>query len=164
MANIKFRSDLNDFGEMLFELERMPARVMDKAIEAGAEVVADKIRSNLNALSEEPFHHLNDGEVFHGIPKRQKQDLLDSFGLAPIQTDKNGFRHTKAGFDGYGKLKTKEYPNGVPNEMLARAVESGSSVRVKKPFVRPAVNATKNEAVEKMGKVVDEEMKKIFGK
>lgn len=89
---------------------------------------------------------------------------MDSFGLAPIQTDKNGFRHTKAGFDGYGKLKTKEYPNGVPNEMLARAVESGSSVRVKKPFVRPAVNATKNEAVEKMGKVVDEEMKKIFGK
>lgn len=164
MANIKFKSDIDDFGKMLSRLERMPQSALDTAIQAGADVVADQIRSNLSALSEEPYRHLNEGEVFYGLPEEQKQDLLDSFGLAPIETDKNGFRHTKAGFDGYGSKPTKKYPKGLPNQLLARAVESGSSVRVKKPFVRPAVNATKKEAVEKMKTVMDEEIKKICEK
>lgn len=164
MANIKFKSDIDDFGKMLGRLEKMPLSALDTAIRAGADVVADQIRSNLSALSEEQFRHLHKGEVFYGIPREQKQDLLDSFGLTPIQTDKNGFRHTKAGFDGYGSKPTKKYPKGLPNQLLARAVESGSSVRVKKPFVRPAVNTTKNEAVEKMGTVMDEEIKKICEK
>lgn len=164
MASIKFKSDINDFGKMLSRLERIPQSALDTAIQAGADVVADQIRSNLSALSEETYRHLNEWEVFYGLPEEQKQDLLDSFGLAPIETDKNGFRHTKAGFDGYGSKPTKKYPKGLPNQLLARAVESGSSVRVKKPFVRPAVNATKKEAVEKMGTVMDEEIKKICEK
>lgn len=164
MANIKFGSDVEDFGKMLERLERMPQSSLDTAIQAGADVVADQIRSNLSAINTEPFRHLKEGEVLNDLPKEQKQDLLDSFGLAPIQTDKNGFRHTKAGFDGYGSKPTKKYPKGLPNQLLARAVESGSSVRVKKPFVRPAVNATKKEAVEKMGTVMDEEIKKICEK
>lgn len=164
MANIKFGSDVEDFGKMLERLEKMPQSSLDTAIQAGADVVADQIRSNLSAINTEPFRHLKEGEVFNGLPKEKKQDLLDSFGLAPIQTDKNGFRHTKAGFDGYGSNPTKKYPKGLPNQLLARVVESGSSVRVKKPFVRPAVNATKNEAVEKMGTVMDEEIKKICEK
>ena len=67
----------------------------------------------------------------------------------------------KLGFDGYNKVKTRKYPQGQPNAMIARAVESGSSVRKKNPFIRRAVNDTQKQAVEKGKQVADEEIAKI---
>lgn len=58
-------------------------------------------------------------------------DLRASVGIAPIRND-NGFINTKIGFDGYDR-------RGVPNAIKARVIESGSSHRRKKPFIRPAV-------------------------
>lgn len=137
--------------------------VAKKAIYGAAEIVADKIKANLNALPEEKFRYLRDGEKFVGVPERQKKDLIDSFGITPITKDNEGNWNTKIGFDGYGSIPTKKYPNGLPNQLLARAIESGSSVRQKKPFVRPAVNATKKKAQTEMEKIIDEETEKIMG-
>ena len=134
---------------------------LEKAVAAGAAVVADQIKANLEALPEE-FRKLGEGEIFHGLPTGQKRDLVDSFGLTPIEKDKNGFIHTKAGFDGYGSFPTKAYPEGIPNQLLARSAESGSSVRQKTPFVEPAVKATRKEAVEKMNAVIEDEFESIF--
>lgn len=136
--------------------------VLEKAVAAGASIVANEIRSNLEKLPEEEYRYLEEGETFKGLPKGQKQDLEDSFGLTPIGRDKNGFVNTKAGFEGYGSFPTKAYPQGIPNPLLARSVESGSSVREKTPFVEPAVKATRKEAIEAMGRVVDEEFEKII--
>lgn len=135
---------------------------LEKAVAAGAAIVADQIKANLEALPEEEFRKLGEGETFTGLPKGQKKDLVDSFGLTPIEKDKNGFIHTKAGFDGYGSFPTNAYPEGIPNQLLARSVESGSSVRQKTPFVEPAVKATRKEAVEKMNGVLEDEFKTIF--
>ena len=77
-----------------------------------------------------------------------------------MENDK-GYWNVKLGFDGYNKVKTKTYPNGQPNAMIARATESGSSVREKTPFVRTAVSATQKQAVEIAKRVVDEEISKI---
>lgn len=137
--------------------------VAKKAIYGAAEIVADKIKSNLNSLPEEKFRYLQDGEKFVGVPERQKKDLIDSFGITPITTDNKGNWNTKIGFDGYGSIPTKKYPDGLPNQLLARAIESGSSVRQKKPFVRPAVNATKRQAQSEMEKIIDKEHEKIMG-
>ena len=52
----------------------------------------------------------------------------------------------------------------IPNALLARAAESGSSVREKTPFVRPAVNATRKEAEAEMDRVVRQELEQIFEK
>ena len=60
-------------------------------------------------------------------------------------------------------MPTKQYPKGLPNQLLARAIESGSSVRQKKPFVRPAVTATKKQAIAEMEKIIDEEVEKSMG-
>lgn len=135
---------------------------LEKTVAAGAAVVADQIKANLEALPEEEFRKLGEGEIFHGLPTGQKRDLVDSFGLTPIEKDKNGFIHTKAGFDGYGSFPTNAYPEGIPNQLLARSAESGSSVRQKTPFVEPAVKATRKEAVEKMNEVIEDEFKSIF--
>lgn len=163
MAKITFKNG-SEYENKLKKLEQLYASdaPLEKAVAAGAAVVADKIRSNLEALPEDEYRRLEEGESFHGIPKGQKKDLADSFGLTPIGRDKNGFVNTKAGFEGYGSYPTKAYPQGLPNALLARATESGSSVRQKTPFVEPAVKATRNEAVDAMGKVIDEQVKSIF--
>ena len=163
MAKISFKG-ASVYFEKLQQMEQhfLKDSTIEKAVHAGAAVVADKIRSNLAALPEEDFRKLQGREIFHGIPKDQKQDLLDGFGLAPVKRDKTGFVHTKAGFDGYGSFPTAAYPQGVPNQLTAAATESGSSVRQKMPFVRPAVNATRKEAIAAMEKAVDDELKKIF--
>ena len=131
-----------------------------KAIYAGAEIVADAIKENLDALPDEEFRRLKDGEKFDGVPPIQKKDLVESFGITPIERDKAGDWNAKVGFDGYGSTPTKAYPKGVPNQLIARAIESGSSVRQKHPFVAPAVRATRKAAQQAMGKVIDEEFER----
>lgn len=162
MATISFKGG-DEYALKLSRLATQSEDVAKRAVFEGAKVVADKIGTNLDALPEESFRYLRGGEKFVGIPQRQKQDLKDSFGITPITRDADGNWNAKIGFDGYGGIPTKKYPQGLPNQLLARAIESGSSVRQKKPFVRPAVNATKKKAVEVMKKIIDEETNKIMG-
>lgn len=162
MAKITFKGS-NAFENFLVKYwgEICQGEILKKTVMSGADIVADQIRANLEALPEEPFRYLQWGETFKALPKKQKEDLLRSFGLAPVSRDHDGNTNTKAGFDGYGSKPTDEYSRGIPNPLLARAVESGSSVREKLPFVRPAVNKTRIPAVKKMSEVFDAETKKI---
>ena len=163
MARITFKRG-SEYALKLQQLERHFTKdePLERAVAAGAAVVADQIKANLEALPEEEFRKLGEGEIFRGLPAGQKKDLVDSFGLTPIEKDKHGFIHTKAGFDGYGSFPTNDYPDGVPNQLLARSVESGSSVRQKTPFVEPAVKAKRKEAVEVMNGVLEDEFKSII--
>lgn len=163
MATISFKKT-SDYYRKLQELGEIAEKgeIIRDAVRAGAEPVADAIRKHIEQLPEQDFQRLPEGERFKGISGSQKEDLLDSFGLAPIQVGRNGFVHTKAGFDGYGSFPTPTYPQGVPNQLLAAAVESGSSVRQKTPFIAPAVKETRNESITAMEAEIDDEMKKIF--
>lgn len=164
MAKITFKEQ-DAFFKKLQELERHfeKEKTMKDAVYVGAGIVADEIRKNLENLPEEPFRHLDD-DIFQGVPTGQKKDLEESFGLTPIERGKDGFLHTHAGFDGYGSYPTKDYPKGLPNRLVARAVESGSSVRKKTPFIRPAVKATREKAVKAMEDIIDNEVKRIIEK
>lgn len=164
MAKILYRG-ATEFGDALRMLELTFAgnsEVLEKAARAGANPVADEIRKRLANLPEDEYRYLAEGETFVGLPPGQKRDLLDGFGVTKPGRSKSGFVNVKVGFEGYGSFPTKTYPQGVPNAMIARAAESGSSVRQKTPFVRPAVNATRKEAVGEMDKVVTDDLKKIF--
>lgn len=165
MARISFKG-FEDYAEALKKLEfaAQGGEMLEKAAKAGGAPVADEIRRRLRNLPEDEYRRLNPGEVFTGIPAGQKEDLLDSLGVTPPQRDRKGFVNVKVGFDGYGSYPTRAYPDGLPNQLLARAVESGSSVRKKTPFVRPAVQATRKEAVDEMDKAIRQELEKIFGK
>ncbi|HCC00545.1 MAG TPA: hypothetical protein DEP42_04930 [Ruminococcaceae bacterium] len=145
---------------MLSRLQTNQEKIAKQAVYAGAKVVADKIKQNLVALPEENFKHLKNGEQFSGLPKRHKLDLVHSFGIAKISLDNQGNWNTKIGFDGYGSMPTKKYPNGLPNQLLARSIESGSSVRKKTPFVRPGLNSSKGEAEKQMEQVINEALQK----
>lgn len=160
MARITFKAS-NEYAIKLSKLATNSEEIAKKAIYAAADIVASKIRRNMEALPTEKFRYLRGGDMFHGLTKTQKADLIASFGITPIMRDDNGNWNAKIGFDGYGSKPTNKYPLGLPNQLLARAVESGSSVRRKKPFVRPATYAAKKASIEKMDAVIKEEIEKL---
>ena len=66
------------------------------------------------------------------------------------------------GFDGYNDIQSKRWPNGQPNQMVARAIESGTTWMHKNRFVARAVAKTKKQAVEAMRKRAEAEIKQIM--
>lgn len=127
-----------EFALALSRLATGSEEISKKAIFAGADIIADKIKSNLEGV----------------LSSEATGELVASFGVTPIERDKDGDWNAKVGFDGYDS-------DGVANQLKARVIESGSSQQQKRPFVRPAVNATKGQVVDKMGQVIDEEIKKL---
>lgn len=128
-----------DYEIALSKMAVKSEEVAKKAIYGAAEIVANQIKSNLEGV----------------LSNEATGELSDSFGIAPITRDNRGNWNTKIGFDGYDS-------RGVPNQLKARALESGTSTQGKKPFVRPAVNATKKKAQEEMDRIIEEEYKKIM--
>ena len=136
-ARMSFKAG-DEFALALSQLETGSEEISKKAIFEGAKVIADKIKSNLEGV----------------LSGEGTGDMLASFGVTPIDRDANGNFNAKIGFDGYDS-------KGVANQLKARVIESGTSKKQKHPFVRPAVNATKKQAVARMGEVIDEEIKKM---
>lgn len=157
MAKMTIRG-MEEYTRKLSKLGEQQEEVSKKAVYSGAGIVADEIKRRLEINLQDPSYL---GSQKGGIRKNeyyeQTGDLLDSLGIAPIQVAFGDLgTSTKVGFDGYDK-------HGVPNQLKARAMESGTSTMQKRPFVRPAVNASRKKAQVSMGKVVEEEIKKIIG-
>lgn len=129
----------------------------ERAVYNGAKIVADAIKANIKSLPVEDSWQ----EYSTGIRSIQKAGLINSFGIAKCRND-NGYINVKAGFDGYNGLKSKKYPNGQPNAMIARTFESGNSHTKKHPFVAPAVRSTQAQAEMAMQQTIDKELMKIM--
>lgn len=161
MAYMKFKG-LDEYLVQLQRIEKNTEEHIGKVVYAMADIVADEIRSNIDSLSAVP-----DAEALVAYQKgtsapltvSQKKGLQDGFGISKMQ-EENGYWNVKLGFAGYNSTKTKKYPQGQPNVMIARSVESGSSIRNKTPFVRPAVNKAKSAAEQKAKEILDKEIQK----
>lgn len=150
--------------ELLAQLERLYNDTDDiakDALKAGAGVVADEIRKRINELPRDKYRRLREGEIFSGVAEFQRRDLQEGFGITPIKSDNKGTYNVKVGFDGYGSVPTKKYPKGFPNPLLARAIDSGSSVRRKLPFFRSGVKAAEKPAIEAMENVINKKIEEI---
>lgn len=163
MARIRFRG-LEEYELKLSKLASGTKEVAGKAIYAGAKIITDKIRENIQAL---PAHPDSYGLIAYRnkwpapLTDTAKKGLLEGLGITPMEDD-NGFYNVKIGFDGYNDLKTRKYPKGQPNQLIARSIESGTSISEKRPFVTPAIRATRKQAEQAMADVIDEETKKIM--
>lgn len=147
MANIVFKSS-DEYALRLSRLGKNGKDIAKKAIYKGAGMMTDKIRDNIDTIQ--------------SVHDYQKQDLKDSLGITSIEQDNKGIWNAKIGFDGYGSVPTKKYPKGLPNQLLARAVESGTSFRQKTPFVRRAVTSTRRKVMKIMQGEIDKETEKIM--
>ena len=159
MARFEINPGLDGFVHELSCFGADEPEIAKEIVIAGAQPVADELRNRINKLPIDRFRMLKDNEQFEVLTKEQKEDLLNGFGITPPGVDNNGNTNIKVGFKGYGRYKTHKYPKGIPNVLLARAIESGSSVRKKVPFVRPATNRTRRIAIDKMQDKFNEKVK-----
>lgn len=140
------------------------ADVCKAAVYAGAESVANEIKAEmlkLKTTSEELALRAYGKKEPSYLTLRQKKGLIESFGLPKIREDM-GVYDTKAGFDGYNEVKTKRWPNGQPNVLVARSVNNGSSAMIKQPFIRRAVARIRKPAIDAMDKAANKKTKEIM--
>ena len=159
MARLTFKG-LEEYELLISRLKKGTEEIAGRAIYAGAAVVADEMRANIQSLPVIRGYGTPEDPLPGGVTDRQKRGLLAGFGISSLKNN-NGYLNVKLGFDGYNSTKTKKYPKGQPNAMIARAIESGSSIRKKRPFIRPAVDKAKKKAIEKGQAVIDERIEAI---
>lgn len=165
MATFKTQG-LDKYVAQLERLGKKTDTVISEAVYEMAKVVADEVKANLIALPSVPdteglkaFASKPQQKI--PITKAQKWGLVHSFGIASLRNE-GGFIHVKIGFDRYNEVKTKTFPKGQPNALIARSIESGSSTREKTPFLRPALAAARKQAIEAARVKFDEAIHDTF--
>ncbi len=142
------------------------------AVYEGAKVAADAIDEAIDDITihslppDTKYYYLSNydkdqGIMLDGLTEEQANGLHDGLGVAAMQKE-DGSWNTKIGFDGYNSVKTKTYPKGQPNALIARSVESGSSIRNKTPFIAPAVRKIRKKAEKAMDMAIEESIAALF--
>ena len=136
--------------DLMIKLERLSKQadeVVKKTLEAGAEVVEEKVRSNLKNV-------IGSGTK---TPSKSTGELLDALGTSPVMPNNRlGGWDVKIGF-------SEPRKDGTSNALVATIIEYGKKGQAAKPFMKPAVDATKAKARAVMKKVFTEEVEKIMG-
>ena len=157
MAKMTIGKGMDEYLAKLGNLEFAAPGLVGQAIYEGAKVVADQVRAEIEAL---PTAESKRVAAPRDPTQVEKDGLLDGLGVAKKKND-SGYINVKIGMDGYNTDKTKKYPRGKPNAMIARSIESGSTVMKRNAFISRAVNKTKKEAEAAMQKVIEEGIEKI---
>lgn len=138
-AKIEYTSVL-DFEKRLNRLDEKGTEIAKKMLYKGAGIVTDAVRNALH------------GAIKH--TDKSTGDLSASLGIAKFN-EQHCYADTIIGFDGYDS-------KGVPNQLKARCIESGTSKQDAHPFMRPAVNESVPRSVEAMARIQKEEIEKIL--
>lgn len=157
MATIKLKG-FDEYVRKLEHLESYAYEYVGKAIYGGAEMMANSVK---NALWHLPVDNRGRVDMRRSISYTQKMGLIESFGIAKLRED-GSFYNVKLGFDGYNEVKTHTYPNGQPNVMIARALESGTSFMPKNPVISKTVKRKEKDVVDKMENIINKEIEKLM--
>ena len=134
----------DDFLEKLSRLGDKTDEITAKVLEAGSDIVYEKVKSNLeDVVGKDTI-----------VESRSTGELIDSLGVSSVKQDKNGNSNVKIGF----KEPRKD---GKSNAMIANIIEYGKHNQPPKPFLKPAKKSTKKSCVEAMKQKLEEEIKKL---
>lgn len=165
MAKYQFKG-LESYARYLQKIGANTKEICGAGVYVMADLIANKVRENIEALptvsETESLRAFRQREKT-GLTIEQKKGLQQGFGISKMQND-DGYWNVKLGFDGYNQIQTKTYPKGQPNALIARAVESGSSIRDKSPFIRPAIRATTKPAIKQAMLAIDEKIEQLKGR
>jgi len=128
----------------LSQLGEQTDEIIPKVLEAGGIVVLEKVRSNLDAVI----------GANTKTKSRSTGQLKSALGLSPAKMDRKGNFNVKIGF-------AEPRSNGVSNAMIANTLEYGKHGQPPKPFLKPAVTATKAACVQAMKEKFTEEVQGI---
>lgn len=154
MAKIEFKG-LDVYVQHLSRLDNQADKYIGKAIYDGADIVADSIKSAINALPTDDSYK-KEG-LKNGPTSIQKAGLVHSFGIAKLRREGSEL-NVKIGFDGYNRVISKRWPQGQPNAMVARSIESGTSFMKKNSFVSKGTRTAKPLAEAKMKETIEKEI------
>ena len=132
-----------DLIQKLSQLGNRTDEIATKALEAGGEVVLRQTKSNLIAAIGKDTK----------APSQSTGQLVAALGLTRVLVDRNGNYNIKIGFDEYRK-------DGSSNAAVANILEYGKHNQPARPFLKPAKNKSKAEALETMKRVIEEEVSK----
>lgn len=158
MAKMTIGKGMDEYLAKLGNLEFAAPGLVGQAIYEGAKIVTDQVRAEIEAL---PTAESKRVATPRDPTQVEKDGLLDGLGIATKKND-GGYINVKVGMDGYNTDKTKKYPRGKPNAMIARSIESGSTVMKRNAFISRAVNKTKKDAEAAMQKVIEEGIEQIM--
>lgn len=153
---------LDDFSMRLQSLADHGEAVAKQAVYAGAGTMVEAIKAEINALPEQQGY-MPTGEKRNVVTRDEKAALLSHIGIAKMDST-GGKVATAIGFEGYSEHATKKYPSGVPVPLIARSIESGSSVRRKIPFLRNAANKAKAAVENAMREAAEKAFEEMGGK
>lgn len=163
MATLKW-GGWNEYSDQLKRLENKASFVAEKVLYEMAGYLYREIRRRLEAMPTITDNmakgRYKQNKQLEALTTLQKDGLLDSLGIAPFRDEINNV-NTRIGFDGYNQVKTKKYPNGQPNVLIARALEVGTSYLPKHPFIAPAVRAAKSQLNKIAQDTCDKEIAKL---
>lgn len=142
MAEIR-TDGVDKYLKKLEKLNKNTDDVCKAGVFAGAKVMGNKIVAAIDKIpihnpppGKEQFHaNPNAEKLLEGLTPAQAEDLKKGFGIATFNHDGLAW-NTKTGFNGYNRIKTKKYPNGQPNAMIVRSLESGTSIRKRRLLLR----------------------------
>lgn len=162
MAKIEFKG-IDAYSKKLIRLSAdLETRVLGPAIYDGADTVMKAVLEELRAVPTDDRRFVPKGEMRGGPMSDQKEALIRSYGIAPMQVDEKGFLNVKIGVDDYNHIVSRKWPKGQPNLMIARAINSGTSFMVSHPYVKAAVRKIRKAAEAIMEKRVNEEINKTM--
>lgn len=143
MAKADFKLP-DEFLTKLSRLGKDMDSVAEKVLEAGGEMVLDKVLGNLEAVigSSTKYESRSTGE------------LMQSLGLSPVKLNREGNHDIKIGF-------SEPRSDGGSNAKLANILEYGKHGQPAKPFLKPAKSASKEECIRIMEKTLKEEVEKL---
>jgi len=162
MAEVKVEG-MEEFLDLLVATEKETERIIAKSIYPGAKIVADtcKVFMEQHIVTEE-YHSRH--RQHHFPSPLQLKGLIDSMGIAKMKRKEGGVFDVKLGFDGYNEVKTKKYPKGQPNAMIARSINGGTSYMQKQPFMDMTVRVSKAKAEAAIEQKFNEELERFWSK
>ena len=149
---------LNETLKMLESIERNTDEILEDVLREGAMIATDEMRSQISKLRTSDEYEGGNGKRY--AKKSDVQGLLDSLGFAPVRFN-DTVVDSNIGFDGYNDNRTKKYPKGHANRMVANAINRGTSFMIAQPFINRTKKAAEAKCNEVMQKKLDEEIQKI---
>lgn len=140
---LQIGTGLDDYMAQLTQAGQRSGGDIGRAIYVGGKIVADAVRTEIDALPVDD-HFAPPGKK-RGVKSIEKAGLQAGLGIAKARNS-NGFRNVQIGFHGYNAAKSKTWPAGHPNAMVARSIQKGTSFMRPNQFFTRAVNNSRAAA------------------
>ena len=169
---------LAEYIELLMMTEKQTDRICGRSLYPGAKIIANECKKQINAL-------VVDNTLFAWNPHRRgitggwKKALQESMGIASMRRDRDGY-NVKLGFDGYSDIReNRGYVDGkaitvynsnknpehrVPNAVIARTTNKGSSNLPAQPFMDRTIEVSRDKVEQAIMEQFSKELEKLWSK